>query len=322
MIFSVSPAFAAKVSDKDWCELMQQINKNYHFISKNADVLKIIKAKKESEGGESFRDSFQSFVGRGGFRPSREFQRFLTTIEITDGFDLDSFKALVTYPGFLISENCNYEYKVYQHFCSLYTKSSNLDGSPNRLKNIFLALETAMKSNRLFATNNGGDGQLIPTYEYLQETIWKGKTHLKKKCCFLFDRDTDDNQSLSPNHKKLFKFLNSGKDHNNTTMEDIYSLYQPDFIWHMWYKTAIENYISDRCYIDGNVDITQLQQARDRDYYKIDSSSCKHYDKKNLGSIAQKMDRKWLEENTKRFPFDGSYLSEIQLFLLKLVKII
>lgn len=322
MIFSISPEFAAKVSNKDWCELMQQINKNYHFIAKDSDVFKIINAKKESEGGESFRDTFKSFVSRGGFRPSREFQRFLTTIEISDGFDLDSFKALVTHPGFLISENCNYEFKVYQHFCSLYTKSSNVDGTPNRFKNVFLALEKAMKSNRLFAIGNGGDGQLIPTYEHLQKTIWKDKTNLRNKCCFLFDRDTEDNRTLSHDHKKLFMFLNGGKDHTNTTEEEIYSLYQPDYIWHMWYKRAIENYISDRCYIDGNVEIGMLQNSADRDYFKIESSSCRRYDKRNLGSIAQKMDRKWLEENTKTFPFDGSYVSEIQLFLLKLVKII
>lgn len=59
----------------------------------------------------------------------------------------------------------------------------------------------------------------------------------------------------------------------------------------------------------------------DRDYLKI-SEKIAGYSKDKLPSLTSKMSRKKYESGLKHFYVNGEDLSELQLFLLKLVRII
>ena len=92
----------------------------------------------------------------------------------------------------------------------------------------------------------------------------------------------------------------------------------------MWYKREIENYFTDDCYIKENVDVSGFPTvSNQRDYFEIDKSSAPGYDKPLLSSVAEHMSRSDYDMiASKKFLVNGELLSEIQLFLLKLVKII
>lgn len=320
MIFEISEGFARKTAPSDWCEIFLNIASNRHFILKRQDVYNIIKGK-VAHGGGFLDKKFKNYVGISGFNPTHEHQCFLTTVAVDDDFDVNDLKLLAAHPAYLICENNNYEWDIYKHFIELYAKDKVL-------KNIFLFLNDAAKSHkRLDAVSCGGNTQLIPSYNSIQKHNPSfGLLH--KKCCFLFDRDTDTDKDSSGNHvlsytnDGLFKFLNNGKKHDTTSLSDIYTLEQPKYIWHMWYKRAIENYIPDYCYESFNVDISTWKTASSRDYFSVNKSTCRSYDKSDLHKICMLTSKEWLDNNTESFKWRKYNLNEIQLFLLKLVKII
>ncbi len=320
MIFDISKEFAERVNPTDWCEVFQTIASNRHFILKKQEVYSVIKGKL-TLGGAYLEKIFKDYVSVSGFNPTHEHQRFLTTVTVGNDFEVNDFKQLASHPAYLICENNNYEWDIYKHFIELYTKDKEF-------KNIFLFLNEAAKSHkRLEAVSCGGNTQLIPSYNSLQK---RNPTFgmLHKKCCFLFDRDTDFDKdpsgkdAFSYSNDSLFKFLNDGKKHDATSLSDIYTLDQPKYVWHMWYKRAIENYMPDYCYESFNVDISDWKNATSRDYFKVDKSTCRRYDKSKLHDICKLTSKEWLDNNTGTFEWRKYNFNEIQLFLLKLVKII
>ena len=91
----------------------------------------------------------------------------------------------------------------------------------------------------------------------------------------------------------------------------------------MWYKRSIENYFPNEAYVAANMDPSSIKETgKQRDYVKITKYNISGYDKNKLQSLTLTMSRKQYEDNLKHFYFNDEELSELQLFLLKLVRII
>ena len=91
----------------------------------------------------------------------------------------------------------------------------------------------------------------------------------------------------------------------------------------MWYKRSIENYFPNEAYISAGMDPSLITESGiQRDYVKITSSNISGYDKDKLQLLTCAMSRQQFEDNLKQFNINGENLSEFQLFLLKLVRII
>ena len=143
-----------------------------------------------------------------------------------------------------------------------------------------------------------------------------------EKSCIVFDRDTDDDVSFDSNKNALFQLF-CNKKSDSVTDQDIYTLNQNPYHWHMWYKREIENYLTNDHYEENGVDVSGFPtELKQRDYFKI-SESVPGYHKSKLSVIAEKMSRADYESLGLRFfTVNGLQISELQLFLLKLVKII
>ena len=92
----------------------------------------------------------------------------------------------------------------------------------------------------------------------------------------------------------------------------------------MWHKRAIENYFPDSRYENIGCDVSAMSRLRpeQRDYFKIENKTVKGYDKNSLDRLLEGLDRNMLEANLKKFRIGDKEYSEMELFLLKLVKII
>jgi hypothetical protein len=90
----------------------------------------------------------------------------------------------------------------------------------------------------------------------------------------------------------------------------------------MWYKRSIENYFPNEAYeyLGLNTD-SITDTTAERDYLNIEEC-LRGYKKHKLPLLTCAMSRKKYEDNLKHFNVNGEDLSEIQLFLLKLVRII
>jgi hypothetical protein len=89
----------------------------------------------------------------------------------------------------------------------------------------------------------------------------------------------------------------------------------------MWYKRSIENYFPNASYEAIGVNVAQLPVDRvDRDYYNF--SQVNGYKKSHLSSLTYGMKRTDYEKELETFTVNGEQMTELQLLLLKLVKII
>lgn len=306
MIFQIDEKLLERFHDAALSDLVCDIMDGRHYIKCRP---KIRKAIEEAVNQNASTTQYERFLSYKGFDIPTQYPLYLTTLNL-DNFDDIQIHALISKPSWLIIENELNEWPVYKHIIHQYEKDRQFGSYYQML------WQAADKT--LMPHTTGGYGQFQQTLvSHDAEEQYQGT--LRYKSCTLVDRDTNDSNTYDANKAKLYTFL-SGKEFQDLTDEDIYSLDQPHYIWHMWYKRAIENYFPIESYRSIHANIENIPEtAEERDYLKFDEDI---YQKKDLPKLTKGMTRSKYEKTLKKFPFNGEEISEMQLFLLKLVKII
>lgn len=286
-----------------------EIMLNGHYISCDAKTHESICHIINKHGSTSQKNLLHTYKG---FDTTAEQKKYYTTIHVSN-FSLEELKRIISQPAMLLIEHGPNEWEVYKVIIGAYKHD-------RKYRNLFLALEEAKNKQQIIYLHGGGCTTfpvLICSYNTNQY-----KNILKYKLCSVFDRDTGSSNVFDPHKNGLFSLF-CGKNNSTITDSDIYTLSQPDYIWHMWYKRAIENYFPNSQYTKAKFDISAFPAEQEqRDYLLIDSSSAVRYGKGKLPQLADGMNKNAFEQNLKMFQTGGESLSELQLFLLKLIKII
>lgn len=270
------------------------------------------------------RDSFHKDIETNGSRLQKDmamkdpslqlptmFKQFLTTIDVNQ-VNSEQLYDLVNKPALLLLENEVNERAVFTDIIHKYAKKDK------SFKSLFAKLEDSLENEDFDFDQAGGCTQLVPLYQSHD----KGKYHhtANWKICMLADRDTNSATAIMEDNKKGFLAYTCGKDVNTVTDADIYDLNQSPVIWHIWYFRAIENYFPAKQYVAMELDPSQADNEVADWHYK-DLSSIPGYEKKNLSKLTKGMSYDDYEDGLQHFPSQGDK-SEMQLFLLKLVRII
>ena len=236
--------------------------------------------------------------------------QYLTPIDV-NSFSWEQLQVMIKKPALLMVENEANERQVYYEIVRKYAKKDK------SFKSLFVKLADAMDSGDLDLNQAGGYSQLKALFESHDNGKYQGVA--KKKICMLADRDTANDSCFDSNKNAFFKFV-CGKDSNSINEGDIYSLNQTPYIWHMWYFRAIENYFPAKQYVAIGLDRNKAKDKNPNWRYR-DLSTIPDYDKKNLSKLTNGMSYDDYEDGLQHFPSKGG-ISEMQLFLLKLVRII
>ena len=297
MIFKIDHNYATTISGATLSDLCCKMMEHGHFIDCDGNTFALIAKSIQENASTTQSDCFKKFKG---FSSSgcltRELRAYLTTI-IVDGnaYSLDDLERIICKESCVLLENGPYEWDVYKKMMSVYQRD-------RQFGNLFQLLVLARNKGFLTDLNCGGYGMVKPMIKQQEQGAYENV--FSKKSCIVFDRDTDDDVSFDPKKNALFQMF-CGKKSDAVTDQDVYALVQSPYHWHMWY---ISNFPST------------LQQ---RDYFKITPESAPGYQKSKLSSIAEKMSRGDYDSmGLKMFFMNGVQISEIQMFLLKLVKII
>jgi hypothetical protein len=267
----------------------------------------IIRASIEKHGSTTQKELSLQYKG---FDISQEVRKYYSTIIVSD-FSQEELNTLISKDSKVLIENGPYEWPIYQNIIGTY-------GNDRRYKNLFRALKEAQKEGRISCLHGGGHTTYIRIIEQNNQADYRNV--FQHKACIVFDRDTDDATSFDKEKNPLFRFL-CGKDSSTLTNNDIYGLNQQGYIWHAWYKRTIENYFPDRQFSNIGVDTSSIPtDSLMRDYYKF--GNLPQYDKNKLKDLKEGMSRSDYENGLKHFIVNDEDISELQLFLLKLVKII
>lgn len=314
MIFHISDEFCRRADGCDLCDVCRELVAGRHYVKAPHDARLLMDAAVEKDGDTRLKTLWKAYRKTAAFKPSVEFQTFLSPVEVTADFPMEKLLYLAKGTAYVLMENGNYEWDVYCRMADIYSRNSPI-------KNLAAQLRDAMERRSILGRHAGGRDQLLPSYNSLVKELDKPRDWLDHKTVTLFDRDTDDDTCFCGYNSTLFKHF-CGKDHTAVRNEDIYTLDQPLPRWHMWYRRSIENYFDKACYADCGMDLSAAPDDDSFYYFKIDDSSCRHYKKSLIGTLADKIGKERLERGLKRFRWREYEFSELQLFLLKLVKII
>ena len=240
--------------------------------------------------------------------------KYLTVLNLND-FSPKQSEVLFCNRSLLLVENSIYEWDVYKHMADSYKRDRS---HPNLMRQLL----SAMQKGRLSFLHCGGWTQCAQIIEQQENDIYVGLG--KYKLCALMDSDCLSAEQIPNDKHKVYSYLcgQSDKRFTSYNIDKIYTLHQSPYIWHMWYKRAIENYFPNSAYETLGLDTSLLPiESQYRDYADIESS-VRGYAKSDLPTLSSVMSRKDYERGLKHFCVDGEDLSEIQLFLLKLVRII
>ena len=310
MIFEIDEQIIAKLSGSELSDVICCIMKNNHYVLCTPKVHQYIEDAIVEHASTTYKSIFYE---SSMFTPTTQLKQFLPTLDLS-GFSKKQISVLVDSPSLLLVENEVNEWPVY---CEMIRRYAKYQRDP--FHNIFMLLNRAT-DRTLKARNGGGYGQCIQIIEFLNAREYEGV--LKYKICVLFDRDTDDNHTFDSNKNALFQFL-CHKEAKQMKDEDVYSLQQAsEYTWHMWYKRAIENYFLDEVYESNGVDVSELKNSLNRDYYKICEENIPTYHKDLLPKLVSGMSREKFEQNLQVFATSVGDISELRLFLLKLVRIL
>lgn len=261
-------------------------------------------------------------------KPAKMMKRWLHTISFY-AFNKEQRDILLQKPSELLVENAPNEWPIYKNICQAYSKDDSYSS-------IFKYLARAVFVQKgVIGVQAGGKTEIPAMIDFKNLNEFKGL--YKYKVLVLFDRDTNDANSFAEDNKNLFIKL-AHKTNVEITDDDIYKLdFGDDFIWHSWYKRAIENYFPKEEYIKLGLDMSDYPNDENKyDYTKFPIESTKEwkdthkskkdkkkdkYEKKMMQNIGKDMEKSDYEKNLKTFNIDGNELSEFQLFLLKLAKI-
>lgn len=313
MIFRINPGFINSCPPARLSDIACAAARNGHYLRTDRHSRSAIRDAVRQHGSTTEKQRFRAHTSM--FDPAGNLGRFLRTIEITEDYPPNAFFYLVAGNARLILENANHEWKVYKYFIDLYSNHREL-GDCLRL------LRDAKEKKTIKAVHSGGWTEMLKIADS-EPFRHNGENLRLLKTCMVFDRDTDTADVYDGTKNALFRRL-SGKRYDNIAEADIYHLDPATPVWHMWHKRAIENYFPDSQYRRIGCDVSGISGLwpEQRDYFKIESKSVKGYDKNSLDRLLEGLDRNMLEANLKKFRIGDNEYSEMELFLLKLVKII
>lgn len=313
MIFRIDPGFINSCPPARLSDIACAAARNGHYLRTDRNSRSAIRDAVRQHGSTTEKQRFKAHTSM--FDPAGNLGRFLRTIEITKDYSPNAFFYLVAGNARLILENANHEWKVYKYFIDLYSNHREL-GDCLRL------LRYAKEKKTIKAVHSGGWGEMLKIAD--SEPLRHDGENLRLlKTCMVFDRDTDNSITFDGNKNGLFSRL-AGKKADILEESDIYHLDFGSPMWHMWHKRTIENYFPDSRYENIGCDVSAMSGLTplQRDYFKICEKSVNGYDKHSLDRLIEGLDRNMLEANLKKFRIGDKEYSEMELFLLKLVKII
>ncbi len=313
MIFEIDQEFINRCPRPRLSDITCACARNGHYIKCDRNSRSIIKSAISEHASTTEKELFKAH--RTMFDISGNKYRFLRVLHIDADYHPNSFLYLAAAKARLILENANHEWTVYKYFIDQYSNHTFLGDCLSLLRQ-------AKERHRIKAIHAGGYGEMLKIADH--DPIKHRDRNLRLyKTCIVFDRDTDNEHSFDGNKNGLFTRL-ANKKAELLTDRDIYNLEFSSPMWHMWHKRAIENYFPIIQYKKLGCDTSQLEALDnyERDYIKIESSSVPKYDKTDLPKLLSGLDRTTIEKNLKKFTIDGHEYSEIEIFLLKLVKII
>jgi len=249
------------------------------------------------------------------FEITDEQRQFFTTINVSQ-YKFDQLLLLAGERSRILIENGPYEWPIYESLSLAYKKDPEYG-------NIFNYIKQAIDTHDLVCLHGGGITTFDALIELEEKTCYPGSIFALKHVV-VFDRDTSAGNEYDPNRNILFnKFCE--KESNAVGDNDVYTLNQTPYIWHVWYKRAIENYFSNDRYEQQHVDTRKLpREQNNRDYCKIGDYLGNV--KKVMKSIAKGMTMGEFESHLHKFRVkindEERELSEFQLLLLKIARII
>lgn len=308
MIFKIDRAFAENTPSEERAELYFNIISHDHYADCDEDVRELFYSDIENNGSTKQRE----FVKKDpSLRLTTQMRTFLTEITVSD-YTGAQLNTLICKPAKLMVENEAYERPVYKCIISAYAKSDK------RYKNIFRKLYQVLLDDMLTFQHGGGYGTYVSLLKTYDQHDYKDV--VAKKFCLLVDRDTDNDTEFDAQKNTFFSAM-CGKGSSEITNEDIYTLTQSPYIWHMWFRRTIENYIPDEQYQMAHVQLdTMPATPPNRNYKKLSEMS--GYAKHKLPNLVKSMSYADFEQGLMHFQCNGEDVSEMQLFLLKLVRII
>jgi hypothetical protein len=307
MIFKITSLETLR--DSEFADIFCGIIENGHYIDCNDEVRKRIDCAIKQHGSTLQKELFNKYKR---FDITHEVRKYFTTIDIAN-HSVKELKILCSKPSYLLMEHSANEWGVYQSMIGAYKNDK-------KYKNLFCELERAKNEQRISYLHGGGYGNFPALIKQKNDNDYY---HVfKYKVCVIIDRDTNTASYYDAQKNGLWQFL-CNKKANMMNDDDIYVLNQPEYIWHMWYKRSIENYFPNPRYEAIGVTVNSIPvDRRDRDYYKFENGKPLGYNKNYLSQLPDTMGRHDYEKGLKHFRLNGEDLSELQLFLLKLIKII
>lgn len=307
MIIQLTTAYLASLGEGEISDLYVGITQNGHYLDCDDTSRAILQNAVEKFGSRTQKHLVKS--NHQGHL-SAELRQYLTTIPCIH-FSYSALMVIVCKPSCLMIENLAYESDVYRSIIGTYV------GDP-RFRNIFKKLDDAQNRGWLTFLHSGGFGMMGPLLDYYERREYAHVT--KKKIAVLMDRDTDTGTQFPSRRTGLLEKL-SGKAIGSLTNADVYTLSQNAYIWHIWQKRAIENYFPPNHY-DNLGFPSATAPSTPIDWSFKDLGKIRHYSKSDLFSVSVGMSRFDYETICSHFFIGGINLSEMQLFLLKLVKLI
>ncbi len=316
MIFKIDNNLFIQYTPVDIAELLSAMIKNNHYIAcaNNRIYEKITENIKNHASSRV--NELMTVYRRFSID---EYHRDLLTEIDTNNFTYQQLMILAEKPAVLLPENTR-EWKVYTHIIKAYTADV-------KVREVALTLLEAV-NNRTFITKQiGGNGEMKTQIESLAQQEYDGAT-ISWKCCVIIDRDVEADYDATGKWKlnttmdNLFRYL-STKDSTSLSHSDIYSVSQPTFHWHMWYKRMIENYFPDNAYLHIGCDLTIFNTLKEvRDYRKISGKTIRGYKKDDIGRLTEVMGWRDYNRGLVQFPHNGVMYTELELLLFKMCKII
>lgn len=314
MIVHIDDSFLDSVDDKPIDDIFTicRILENCHYITVSNDVLEALNFLVEEHVNPGLKSIY--YAARNYINPPKKLQRYLTKVEWSR-IDERTKRVLFFKPSELLVENAPYEWNTYKKIISEYIQDDEYG-------DIFAYIHQMIQINGLVPSNAGGI-QTIPSMIELKDNgEYQGLFRLKS--CTIMDRDTEDNSGFSQNNNRLFVFF-AGKTYDQVVDEDVYKLdFGKSYIWHVWYKRAIENYFPIEEYEKLGVDMSEARSCADYDYFKHITKGKRQglYDKKMMIDIGKSATYESLTSRLRTFTVNEKDYNEMQLLLLKIAKIV
>lgn len=322
MIFDVTIKFAKTNAGSHLSDFVSSIAHNGHKILVDSASLDIIEKSIDSHASTTEKMD----IGNCEMFNIMDFEKaYFTTIQV-DNFSIPQLLYLAKLPPLLVVED-TYEFGVYQHLFSTYAtnaKSRPIKDLSAHLSKVFLL------DNYVHA---GGYG----AFERILEQKNNGNYHylLRFKSVTIVDRDTESINTLPKEKMNLIHFLQGSK--MDIENDNIYTTNQPNYIWHLWAYREIENYITKAKFAEYGCGVDNLPDDL-AEYHYIKIKDCAHrpsrnsaserigyidrYNKSDIAKIAQLMTCQDWENSAPKFIIDDREMSEIELLLLKIAKIV